>query len=444
MARASRRGVTAVTLPRIETALGLIAIGLLIAANGVFVAAEFALVAVDRSRIDHDAETGSRRARMVRGLLRRLSFHLSGAQLGITVTSLAIGFIAEPTIAAVIEPPLSTGVALAVAFTVATVVQMVVGELVPKGVAIARPDGTSRFLAPFLRIYGLVFGPAIRVLDGSANWTVRQLGLEPREELFDVRSLPELELVIAASAEQGTLAGSASTLLTRSIRFGRKTAADALIPRTRLEAMASDETASALVERAAHTGHSRFPVYGADLDDIRGVVLVKSVHGVPRAQRDTTPVGDLMTEVLAVPETRELEDLLFDMRDRRQQLVVVIDEYGGTAGIVTLEDLVEEIVGEIDDEYDVRAPKLTGAPIVGTFVVDGALHPDEVEDATGFRPPEGEYETLAGFVLERLGHLPVAGEAVERDGWRLEVRRMDGRRIAEIAVEAPEHHPGSA
>jgi CBS domain containing-hemolysin-like protein len=414
----------------------------LIAANGVFVAAEFALVAVDRSRIDLDAEAGGRRARMVRSLLRRLSFHLSGAQLGITVTSLVVGFVAEPTIAAVLEPPLPAGAALLVAFALATIVQMVLGELAPKGLAIARPEGTSLFLAPFLRLYGLVAGPLIHVLDGSANWTVRRLGLEPREELSDVRSLAELELVIEASAEHGTLPGSASNLLTRSIRFGRKTAADALIPRTRVEALASDATATDLVARSATTGFSRFPVYGADLDDIVGLVLVKSVHRVPHEARGSTTVAELMSDVLAVPETRELEDLLFDMRDRRQHLVVVVDEYGGTAGIATLEDLVEEIVGEIDDEYDVRVAHLTEAAVGhgerGRLVLDGSLHPDEVGDATGFRPPEGPYETLAGFVLERLGHVPRPGEWVTHDGWRLEVCRMDGRRIAEVALEGPE------
>jgi CBS domain containing-hemolysin-like protein len=410
----------------------------LIAANAVFVAAEFALVAVDRSRIDLEAEAGGRRARMVRSLLRRLSFHLSGAQLGITVTSLVIGFIAEPTIAAVLDPPLSAGAALVVAFALATLVQMVLGELVPKGVAIARPDGTSRLLAPFLRLYGLVCGPLIRLLDGSANWTVRRLGLEPRDELLDVRTLAELELVIEASKEMGTLPGSASTLLTRSIRFGRKTAVDALIPRTQVEAVGTEETAATLVERAAATGHSRFPVFGADLDDIRGLVLVKAVHGVAPEARRATPVAELMTDVLAVPETRELEDLLLDMRDHRQQLAVVVDEYGGTAGIVTLEDVVEEIVGEIDDEYDVRVPHLIELAAGGRYVVDGALHQDEVEDATGFRPPDGPYETLAGFVLERLGHLPRAGEVVEHDGWRLEVRRMDGHRIADVAIQGPE------
>jgi CBS domain containing-hemolysin-like protein len=431
--------------PSIDTALGLAAVALLIAANGVFVAAEFSLVAVDRGRVDRDAEEGARRARLVRSLLRRLSFHLSGAQLGITITSLVVGFLAQPTIGRLLEPALEplvgaagvTGVALAVAFAVATAVQMIVGELVPKGIAIARPDTTARVLAPFVAVYGTIFGPLIRLLNGAANWTVRRLGLEPTEELSHVRTLPEFESLVATSAAEGTLAGSASALLSRSIRFGQKTAADALIPRPDVTALASDETVADLVAAAADTGHSRFPVYGADLDDVRGIVHVRSAHTVPYAERSSTPLAELMTDVLAVPETRELEHVLVDMRHRRQHLAVVVDEYGGTAGIVTLEDIVEEIVGEIDDEYDPRSPVLTRSVTPGVYVLAGGLHPDEVRDAAGFAIPEGEYDTLAGFVLDALGHIPEVGERFSHDGWQFEVVLMDRHRVAEIAVEAP-------
>lgn len=429
----------------INVALGLLAVCLLIVANGVFVAAEFSLVAVDRSRIDRQAESGSRRARLVRGLLRQLSFHLAGAQLGITVTSLVIGFLAEPVLGEILRPVLeplvgpgaARGVAITVGFVLATVVQMIIGELMPKGLAIAHPEGTSRALAPFLRLYGTVFGPLIRALNGAANWTVRRLGMEPREELSRVRTLSELELLIAASEQEGTLAGSASTLLARSIRFGRKTAADALVPRTSVRALASDDTVADLVAASAETGHSRFPVFGADLDDIRGVVHVRAAHAVPQAERATTPVSSLMTEVLTVPESRELEDVLFDMRACRQHLAVVIDEYGGTAGIITLEDIVEEIVGEIDDEYDAPTPRLTRVRGPGEWVLSGTLHRDEVLDATGLELPEGEFDTLAGFVLDVLGHIPEVGEQLSWDGWTLTVVAMDRRRVAEVAIVGP-------
>jgi CBS domain containing-hemolysin-like protein len=412
----------------------------------LFVAAEFALVAVDRSRVDNDAEAGSRRARSVRALLRRLSFHLSGAQLGITVTSLVVGFLAEPTIGRLLEPALeplvgeraTRGVSLAVALAIVTVVQMVVAEMVPKGLAIARPDEVSRWLAPIISAYGSVFGPVIRILNGAANWTVRRLGMEPTEELSEVRTLAELDLLIANSSDQGTIGGSASRLLARSIRFGRKTAADALVPRPDVVAIPIDATAQELVDVSARTGHSRMPVTGADIDDVRGVVHVRAVHRVPHAERSTVRVESFMDDPLVVPESRELDDVLADMRSARQHLVVVLDEYGGTAGIVTLEDIVEEIVGEIDDEYDSRTPELTIPFAAHEWVLPGGLHLDEVDEACGLRVPEGGYDTLAGFVLDRLGHIPVEGEHVELDGWTLEVVTMDRRRIAEIRVDRAE------
>jgi CBS domain containing-hemolysin-like protein len=411
----------------------------------VFVAAEFALVAVDRSRIDRQAEEGSRRAKIARGLLRHLSFHLAGAQLGITVTSLVVGFLAEPVIAELLTPVLEpfvsdtaiTGVALTAGLILATVAQMILGELMPKGLAIAHPDGTTRALSPFLQLYGTAFGPLIRLLNAAANWTVRRLGMEPRDELSQVRTLAEFGMLAAASEQHGTLAGSASTLLARSIRFGTKTAADALVPRTTVLALGVDDTVADLVAASRTSGHSRFPVFGADLDDVRGVVHVRAAHSVPHADRATTPLAGLMGEALVVPETRDLEDVMFDMRASRQHLAVVVDEYGGTAGIVTLEDLVEEIVGEIDDEYDTITPQLTHVAGGGEVVLPGTLHRDEVLDAVGVELPDGPFDTLAGFVLDQLGHLPDAGAEFEWDGWTFRVVSMDRRRVAEVAVTAP-------
>ena len=416
----------------INTVLGLVAIVLLIAVNGVFVAAEFALVAADRSRVDGLAEQGSRRARLVQSLLHRLSFQLSGAQLGITVTSLLLGFLAEPVIAELIQPLLEPivgesavrAVSVAIALLIATVVQMVAGELTPKTVAVAKPETSALFLAPFLQLYGTIFGPLIRLLNRSANWTVRRLGVEPREELESVRSLAELSRLLEASAEEGTIGDTASTLFTRSLRFADKTAADALVPRPKVSALAVDQHVVDLVGLSASTGFSRFPVFRTDLDDIVGVVLVKSVHSLTPGERHTTTVDQLMSDVVVVPETRSLQGVLADLRDARSHLAVVVDEYGGTAGIITLEDVLEEIVGEIDDEHDVRAPVLTptgGGH--GPWEVPGSLHPDEVLDATGFEPPEGEYETLAGFVLDRLGRIPVVGDHFDHEGWRSDRRR---------------------
>ena len=439
----------------INTVLGLVAIVLLIAVNGIFVAAEFALVAADRSRVDGLAEQGSRRARLVQSLLHHLSFQLSGAQLGITVTSLLLGFLAEPVIAELIQPLLEPfigasavrAVSVAIALLIATVVQMVAGELTPKTVAVAKPESSALFLAPFLQLYGTVFGPLIRLLNRSANWTVRRLGVEPKEELESVRSLAELSRLLEASAEEGTIGDTASTLFTRSLRFADKTAADALVPRLRLSALAIDQHAVDLVALSASSGFSRFPVYRTDLDDIVGVVLVKSVHGLAPASRRTTTIGDLMTEVVVVPETRSLQGVLADLRDARSHLAVVVDEYGGTAGIITLEDVLVEIVGEIDDEYDAHEPRLTDAGrVAGPWLLSAALHPDEVYEVTGFQPPDGEYETLAGFVLDRLGRIPDAGDRLDYEEWKLEVVAMDGHRVATVAIErgAPDPDAGAA
>jgi CBS domain containing-hemolysin-like protein len=434
------------TAPPIETALGLLAVVLLIAGNGFFVAAEFSLVAVDRTRVDQLAETGSRRARLVATLLPRLSFHLSGAQLGITITTLVLGFIAEPTIAQIIDPAVSAavgdaasrGVSIALALAVATVVQMVAGELIPKSIAIARPLGTALVLGAPVRIYGSLFGPLIRFLDAAANATVRRLGIEPRDELASVRSLSELELLFEASAREGTLDERSGTLLARSIRFGEKTAADVLVPRVSIVALDDQTTAPDVVELSGKTGHSRFPVYGEDLDDVRGVVHVKSVHQVPLAERATTPVTSMMTDVLALPETLALEDVLFAAQESRSHLVVVVDEYGGTAGIITLEDMVEEIVGDIADEYDAPSANLTLVYREGEWLLPGTLHGDEVEEICGFVMPEGDYETIAGFVLDRLGHIPERpGDEVHHDGWTLAVAVVEGRRIATVRMVSP-------
>jgi CBS domain containing-hemolysin-like protein len=411
-------------------------------ANGLFVAAEFALVAVDRNRIDRAAEEGSRRGRMALGLLRRLSFHLSGAQLGITVTSLLTGFLAEPAVATLLEPALEPlvgeaavrGVSLVLAIFIATMAQMVAGELIPKSLAVARPETTTFALAPFVRVYGVVAGPVIRFLNGAANRTVRLLGVEPTEELSNVGTLSELQVLVRASTEEGTLDDSASALLTRSLRFESKTAGDVLVPRTAVKALSTEETVADLVALSADTGFSRFPVHRVDLDDVEGIVHVRWAHTVPAAERASTPVTEVMQDVLAVPESRSLDDVLVDLRRAHTHVAVVVDEYGGTAGIITLEDILEEIVGEIDDEHDPMPAQLTRPRRAGEWVVPGTLHPDEVLDQTGFEVPEGEYETLAGFVLDRLGRIPDVGDSVHHDDWTVEVAAMDKRRVAEVRL----------
>lgn len=418
------------------TALGLATVVLLILATGYFVAAEFAYVAVDRNRVQIEAAAGDRAARRVQRIITRLSFHLSGAQLGITVTSLLLGFIAEPTLASVLEPSLGRGGSVAVSLLLVTVGSMVVSELVPKNVAIARAPRTAKILSRSMLVYGTLFGPLIRMLNRAANATVRRFGIEPQEELTSVRSLEELELLICSSGEKGMLDPDAFNLLNRTLSFNDKTAADALVPRVQVFAVGRDDTVPELIERSLSTGFSRFPVCGSDLDDVVGTVHVKDVYRLAPPRRRTATVVDVMTDPFVVPESRDLGSLLLDLR-RGSHFAVVVDEYGGTAGIITLEDVLEEIVGDIDDEYDPAPPALRMVLPAGTFELPGTLHADEVREACGFEFPEGEYETLAGFVLDRLGRIPVEGDCFVHDSWQVQVAEMDRRRVATVRLTAP-------
>ena len=442
MSAGTLRGEPTGGVVAIEIALGLVVVGLLILATAFFVAAEFSLVAVDRDRVEALAEQGSRRARTAVGVLTRLSRNLSGTQLGISVISRVLGLVAEPTVSELIEPlvgplpeRLERGASVAVALFIVTLATMIFGELVPKGIAVAEPVKTSLLLAAPLRAYAVVLGPFIGLLTKAADATVRRLGVEPHEELRSVRTIDELGLLIASSGEQGTLDPQAFTLLTRTIRFGNKSAADALVSRVDMVTISQDATVADLVRLSLDTGFSRFPVVGEDLDDVTGVVHAKDALKIVPDDRATTPVTELASPATFVPEGRDLESLLTEMRANAVQLAVVADEYGGVAGIVTLEDLLEEIVGEIEDEHD-PIPVTSPVPS-GSTVVDGSLHLDEVTEATGFEVPDGPYETLAGFVLAQLGHIPVPGERMRHEGWDLQVVEMDKRRIASIRVASP-------
>lgn len=431
------------------TILGLVAAALLIAANAVFVAVEFALVAVDRIRIEQLAAKGRRAARSTLSLLKSLSFQLSGAQFGITVTSLALGFIARPSIAAALEPVAdrvvggaAEGLSIAAALIIAVVVQMVLGELVPKTLAIARPLPTSMRLAAPMRGFAAVAGPFIRLLDGSANWIVIRLGIKPAAELSEARSREELAWLIRSSGQEGSMRPARARLLTRAIRFAERDAADVLVPRVSVSAIEHHQSVAELVALSGQTGFSRFPVIGADIDDVMGVALVKNVYEVPSEQWADTPVTQIMRAPLIVPETRNLRSLLLDMRSQRSPLAVVMDEHGGTAGIVTQEDLVEEIVGEIADEHDDTEPPAV-ARDAGELVVQAGIHPDELEDMTGLRVPDGDYETLAGFISDHLQRIPTAGEVFRFQGWEFQIEsvdrhRIDTVRLRQVAPSAPE------
>jgi CBS domain containing-hemolysin-like protein len=427
------------------TALGLFGVVALIAANGYFVAVEFAFVASRRSRFVEQADEGDRRSKRAIDVHRRLSFMLSGAQLGITVTTLVLGFIAEPAIASVIEPALQAvgipesatfGIAIVLALILATMAQMVFGELAPKNLAIAKPEPVARALAPSTWLFLRVAGPIIRLFDGAANRLLRLVGVEPVEELRGAVSTEELDLIVDSSAESGHLTAGQAALLERAIDFGELEASDAMIPWNRVVTIDSSATAADLRDLMAST-HSRFPVVDVD-GQVQGIVHAKDLLGVGRSDYDTTLVSELLHEILAVPEAAGLNVVLAELRSRATEMAIVIDEYGGPAGIVTLEDVVEELVGDIEDEYDPSAPGDHVEIADGVWSVAASSRPDEIERITGFDLPDGEYDTVAGLVLDRLERIPEVGDAFTVDGIRIEVLQVDGFAIerVELRVDA--------
>ena len=401
-------------------------------------------MAVDRSRVRRLASEGDRKAALVDRSLKRLSFELSGAQLGITVTSLIVGAIAEPAIASLIEPVLGRfgfvaaenrlEVAIVIAISVATIVQMLFGELVPKNFAIAKPYPTAILVGIPMAWVNSLLRPIVLFLNHSANWTVRKLGIEPREDLAGVRSLEELEMVIRSSGEGGELDDAELSLLTRAIAFTEKVAADVMVPRVAVVGLSRHDSVTELRRLALETGHSRFPVYLDDLDEIIGIVHVKDSFRVPRERRPITPVGSIAKPPLAVPHSRPLDDLLVDMQRQSRAMAVIVDEYGGTAGIVTIEDLLEELIGEIADEHDQVVPLDPGTDTGEKLVVSGQINRPDLDQQLGFEMPDGRFETLGGFLTSLLGRFPVVGEVITFEDWQFEILSIEGRRIDRVAI----------
>ncbi len=410
--------------------------------TAVFVAAEFSLVALDRPTVQRAVDTGDHRARTVLTSLRRLSTQLSAAQVGITLTTLVVGFLAQPSFGALVRIPLARvlpadiveSASAAVALVSITLFSMVVGELLPQFLGISAPLATAKVVAGPVRLFSMVAKPLIAVLNGSANAFLRSIGVQPREELSGARTPQELASLVRRSADAGTLEAATAVRVTRSLDFADRTAADVMTPRMRATSIERTATAADVVLLARRTGHSRFPVIGDDWDDIDGIVHVKQAVAVPPERRDAVPVSALMVAHAFVPETIRLDGLLVQLRESGMQLAVVVDEYGGTSGVVTLEDVVEELVGEVADEHDWsggQGRRLRN----GTWSVPGLWRPDEVRDRIGAPVPEdAAYETLGGFVMARLGRVPVAGDSVDVPGWRVDVARMDGRRVARVRL----------
>ncbi|MVO85248.1 DUF21 domain-containing protein [Streptomyces sp. p1417] len=421
---------------------------LLTLACAVFVAAEFSLTTVERGDLERAAEAGERGAAGALKAARRLTFQLSGAQLGITVTSLVIGMLAEPSLAALLRGPLRSaglGGAAPAAATVlgvvlSTVVLMVVGELVPKNWAISRPLAVAKVVAAPQRGFTTAFGPFIRHLNDTANRFVRRVGLEPAEELASARGPKELVALARHSAAEGAIEADSAELFVRTLHLGELTAENVMTPRVDVRALEAHATAADAAALTHATGLSRFPVYRDSLDEVIGTVHIRDVLALDPAERDLTPVTDLAGEPLLVPDSLSADRLLEQLRAART-MAVVIDEYGGTAGVATVEDLVEEVVGEVRDEHDpVEAPDLLpvprGAEERPEWEADGGVRIDQL-DAVGLTAPDGPYETLAGLIATRLTRIPARGDSVDVDGWRLTVLAVAHHRADRVRITAP-------
>ncbi|HET9876467.1 MAG TPA: hemolysin family protein [Mycobacterium sp.] len=432
----------------VGTLLSLLAFAVLTVGTAVFVAAEFSLTTLERSTVDANARGGARRDSYVQRAHRTLSFQLSGAQLGISITTLATGYLAEPVLARWLRPVLEVvglpagvagGVGLFVALVLATSLSMVVGELVPKNLAVARPLPIARAVAGPQLLFSRVFALTIRLTNGTANRILRRLGIEPADRLGSARSPRELVSLVRSSARSGALDPVTAALVDRSLRFGALTAEELMTPRSKIVTLQAHDTIADLVTAAADTGFSRFPVVDGDLDQTVGIVHVKQAFGVAAADRATTPVATVAQPMAVVPSTLDGDAVMAQTHADGLQAVLVVDEYGGTAGMITLEDLIEEIVGDVRDEHDDATPDVLAAG--NGWRVSGLLRIDEVASATGYRAPEGDYETIGGLVLQQLGHIPHSGETVELVAfdpddlsdnpvrWRATVIRMAGRRI---------------
>ncbi|MEE1801348.1 hemolysin family protein [Streptomyces sp. NPDC101062] len=431
-----------------EVLLLLLALALTLAC-AVFVAAEFSLTTIERGELERAAAAGERGAAGALEAAKRLTFQLSGAQLGITVTSLVIGMLAEPSLAVLLRGPLeATGlpggavptVATLLGVSLSTVVLMVVGELVPKNWAISSPLAVAKVVAGPQRGFTAAFAPLIRHLNNTANRLVRRFGLEPAEELASARTPEELVALARHSAREGAIEADSAELFVRTLHLAELTAENVMTPRVDVRALEAHATATDAAHLTLATGLSRFPVYRDSLDEVIGTIHIRDVLALDEERRDHTPVTELATSPMLVPDSLPVDRLLRRLRASRT-MAVVIDEYGGTAGVATVEDIVEEVVGEVRDEHDPHetpdlAPGRPDAEGRDVWEADGSVRLDQLE-AIGFTAPDGPYETLAGLLATRLERLPVREDTLEIDGWRFTVLRVEHHRADRVGVTAP-------
>lgn len=408
--------------------------------TGLFVASEFSLVNVEKVDLERQREAGIKSAVTSLRALSRTSTHLSAAQLGITLTTLLTGFVAEPALTKMVSPVLVDWgasastipvLSLVLAMLIATVFSFLIGELVPKNMALSAPIRVLRLVVHFQLAFSWLFGPLIKLLNANGNALVRLFGVEPKEELSAARSAEELSSLVRRAATMGSLEQDTAKLIEKTLGLSNMTAADIMTPRPKMHSLSREDSAVTLIELAKSTGHSRFPVTGEDVDDIVGLVHLKRALAVPADRRSQVPVAALMIDPVRVPETMPLERLMITLREQGFQLAIVIDEYGGTAGIATLEDAVEELVGDLADEHD-RARGHVVKLRDGSMSISGLTRPSELVDF-GLHIKENEdYDTVSGFLMAELGKIPDVGDEVQLASGELRVIAMDGRRVDRI------------
>ncbi|CAN5516664.1 hemolysin family protein [soil metagenome] len=431
----------------------MLGIGLVLTVGtGIFVASEFALVNLDRHDLEKRRAGGEKRLGPTISALRITSTHLSSAQLGITLTTLLTGYTFEPAVSSLLEGPLTgaglpegavPGVGAVVGVVLATLFSMVIGELVPKNFALAVPLATAKLVVPLQTAFTTAFKPVVLLLNNTANALIRAMGIEPKEELVGARSADELTYLIRHSASAGLLEADDAKLLDRSLRIAERDASDVMTPRVQMTSVGLGDTAARVIATAAASGHSRLPVTHGGPDDIVGIVHVKRAFAVPLPARHTTPAADLMVDPVRVPESLGALALLERLRGDGLQLAVVTDEYCGTAGIVTVEDLVEELVGELEDEHDRYQSLLTRRGRSITF--DATWRPDELASRTGIHVPEDDdWDTVAGFLAARLERIPELGDEVDVEAGVLRVDRADGQRVTRIQFVPADRAPAPA
>jgi CBS domain containing-hemolysin-like protein len=414
----------------------------LVLANAFFVAAEFALVSARRSRIDQMAAEGDRLAKAAQSAIKNLTRYISATQLGITLTSLGLGWVGEPALAGLIDRFLGvfgvhasaaavhTVAGATMAFVIITFLHIVVGELAPKAIALSNAEGVSRRLAVPLIVFAKIAAPAISVLYGAANWLLRKFGVSPQSEAGHIHSPEELRLLVMQARAHGTLDETDSAMLAGVFDFHEKKAYDVMRPRTDVVAVDIDSTEDEVWEVVRRERYSRYPVYRDTLDDVIGVFLAKDLWLHDGKQQFS--LKEVVRPALYVPASKPAERVMEDLRKTRAQMAVVLDEYGGTAGILTMEDLVEEVVGDITDEYDFASR--TAVVTDGVLELAGSLSLVDVRSDYGLRIPEGDWSTLGGFAFGRLGRLPKIGDRVAFPGGELEIVALDGRRVAALRV----------